>query len=76
MDPAKRGLDKDATSNRPQKEASGWKLKLEQLIERADDYQQEHRFVAIPLAVWRKFSDDDGASWETNWTMDMTRIGA
>ena len=58
--PPTRSLDRDAGSNRTSKEPSGWKAKLEKWLERVDEYQQKHRFVAIPLAVWRKFSDDDG----------------
>ena len=55
-----RSLDRDAASSGPSKEPSGWKLKIDRALERVDDFQQQHRFVSIPLAVWRKFSDDDG----------------
>ena len=55
-----RSLDRDAASNRTSKEPSGWRARLDQWLERVDDFQQGHRFVSIPLAVWRKFSDDDG----------------
>jgi membrane protein len=55
-----RALDQDAASEQSPKEPTGWKLKLDQSVERLDEYQQNHRFIAIPLSVWRKFSDDDG----------------
>jgi membrane protein len=56
-----RTLDADATSYRETEEPSGLKRRLDALIDHLDEFQQEHRAVAIPLAVWRKFSDDDGA---------------
>ena len=54
-----RPLDADAGGRQPD-QPTGWRLKLDQTLQRADDFQQRHRLVAIPLAVWRKFSDDEG----------------
>jgi hypothetical protein len=32
--------------------------------------------VTTPTPRWEQaFSDDDGKTWETNWTMDFTRAG-
>jgi membrane protein len=33
------------------------------LVERADDVQRRHRWLAIPVAVVRKFGDDRGGNW-------------
>jgi len=32
------------------------------LLHRLDDYQQRHRFLAVPFAVWRKFGDDQAGN--------------
>lgn len=55
-----RPLDSDA-GTRPPSEPSGWTKRLDDALQSADEFQQRHRFVSIPLAVWRKFSDDEGA---------------
>ncbi len=55
-----RSLDDDAATDQTATEPSGWRARLDEQLDRFDDFQQRNRFVSIPLAVWRKFSDDDG----------------
>ena len=55
-----RSLDDDAATEQTATETSGWRARFDEQLDRVDDYQQRNRFVSIPLAVWRKFSDDDG----------------
>ncbi|HEX3826553.1 MAG TPA: YihY/virulence factor BrkB family protein [Sporichthyaceae bacterium] len=42
----------------PGQEAGRWTG----LLRRLDDYQQRHRFLGLPFAVWRKFGDDQAGN--------------
>lgn len=35
---------------------------MKRLLAAVDSYQQRHRWLAFPLAVWRKFGDDQAGS--------------
>ena len=37
-------------------------MKLTRAVQELDSYQQKHRWLAIPLAVFKKFGDDQGAN--------------
>ncbi len=40
-------------------QSSGWQRRLDAVLQRVDDFQQRNRLVAVPLAVYKKFSEDE-----------------